>query len=1434
MRLTTFALLLSLFGAALSGCSISASLSGLPGDAPSLQKITVSLDITSLTLTEGSSALINVTLSDRRDVPTVVDVSLSSVRNDVGDDFMPVVSSVTIPAHSLSAPLLLTSKQDTIYETNEDFQLYLYVSDPSLQIERAQTTVTIIDDDPMPVASFTTTTSNVNEGAGTGTVQVTLDRASAFPITIPYTVADGTATAADYTMASGSVTFLPGETTKSLSYTVIDDAIAEPPETFTVQLGASSSAVTLGANTTHTVTVVDNDFTNLTIDDVSVNKGGNLVFTVTLSVASLSTVTFDWATTAGTAVDGVNYTGASGSASVAPGALTKTIVVSTLSTAALCDADKTLTVNLSNAANAAIADGTGVGTITDSSVPTLSLANGSGSEAGVITMTASLSAACPTKNVTFNWSTTSGTATAGVDFNTITGQSATIPAGSTSVTLTTTPINDTIHEADETFTVTLSNLVNATAGTVTATGTIYDDDDVVPYQLKEFNSIANPVSTLVLADGRVLFSNTDVDHGTELWISDGTDAGTYMLKDLNPGDVNSSPLSFYLNTTNNVVLFQATTAANGREVWRTDGTAAGTYLLLDAVPGATGIISAYMLGQLGGLTIFVTAYSSTSAAVWATDGTTAGTVQLIDSSVGVDAYSATGVVYGGKLYMGIGSPAGRGLWRTDGTKAGTVLVKQIAVNDNSDQAPVSFTLFNGKFVFTGTTPTQGNEPWVSDGTSAGTVILKDVAVGNWGSQPYNYTALGSKLAFNATDFGSPNKFYVSDGTPAGTTGFNAGGVVLNSVLGVIGTKAVFSPGITDNEPWVTDGTQAGTVRLKDINVGASVGSIDSTTSIAFNGLVLFTADDGTHGLELWATDGTAAGTALVSDIYAGASGSDPQGFTVVGTSVVFSAVTALGRELWITDGTAAGTHLFADINPGSAGSNPNNIIARNATHFFFTAYNPTTKTATVYDGDITAGTVTALDHATVTTYGSGTHGFSALGSSVIFDAVDNGPGNSLWKTDGTAAGTVKIKDVYPSADCTDISQLTTVGSSVFFKATTASGEELWATDGTTAGTVQMKDIYAGASSSSPANFTPITNNKMIFSATTSTQGKEPWVTDGTSAGTVILKDMAAGATSGLNSQYPFVYQPTQGLTYISAIISGSYTVWVSSGTAASTTQLTALGTSSYQYLVVPLGAKTIIGKYTGSGSNYDLWVSDGTNAGTVQFSSGVTGYFSAATDGWYHAVVGSNFYFAGTSAAEGTELWVTDGTTGGTHIVKDIVAGTGSPAYPSLQVLIPFGNNVVFTVEDDVWISDGTTAGTRLLISGKSMKAYNLTAAVVNGRLLMALQDSVDNTQNEMWVTDGTTDGTHLLKKFKPSGVADDAVTLLTVFGSRVYFVANDGVHGTEPWVTDGTTEGTHMAADIYPGTYGSAPSTFTVANGKLYFLATTPLGGTEVWLVDP
>jgi ELWxxDGT repeat protein len=267
---------------------------------------------------------------------------------------------------------------------------------------------------------------------------------------------------------------------------------------------------------------------------------------------------------------------------------------------------------------------------------------------------------------------------------------------------------------------------------------------------------------------------------------------------------------------------------------------------------------------------------------------------------------------------------------------------------------------------------------------------------------------------------------------------------------------------------------------------------------------------------------------------------------------------------------------------------------------------------------------------------------------------------------------------------------------------------------------------------------------------------------------------------------------------------------------------------------VPLGAKTIIGKYTGSGSNYDLWVSDGTNAGTVQFSSGVTGYFSAATDGWYHAVVGSNFYFAGTSAAEGTELWVTDGTTGGTHIVKDIVAGTGSPAYPSLQVLIPFGNNVVFTVEDDVWISDGTTAGTRLLISGKSMKAYNLTAAVVNGRLLMALQDSVDNTQNEMWVTDGTTDGTHLLKKFKPSGVADDAVTLLTVFGSRVYFVANDGVHGTEPWVTDGTTEGTHMAADIYPGTYGSAPSTFTVANGKLYFLATTPLGGTEVWLVDP
>ena len=109
-------------------------------------------------------------------------------------------------------------------------------------------------------------------------------------------------------------------------------------------------------------------------------------------------------------------------------------------------------------------------------LPAISIANGSGGEAaGAVAFRVSLDASYH-QAVSATWSTSGGTATAETDYNSVSGATVTIPAGSTSTTLSVTVLHDSADELDETFTVTLRSPANATLGDATATGTIMDDD----------------------------------------------------------------------------------------------------------------------------------------------------------------------------------------------------------------------------------------------------------------------------------------------------------------------------------------------------------------------------------------------------------------------------------------------------------------------------------------------------------------------------------------------------------------------------------------------------------------------------------------------------------------------------------------------------------------------------------------------------------------------------------------------------------------------------------------------------------------------------------------------------------------------------------------------------------------------------------------------
>lgn len=1422
-------ILLCTLGLLLSGCSIVASISNLSG-TESGSKYKVALDVTSVSLSEGSSTLINVTLNDRRDQDTVIAVSLSSVRNDVAADFMPVVASVTIPAHELSAPLLLTSKQDTIYETNEDFSLFLYCDDVNVAIERAQTTITVIDDDAPPIANFALASQNINEGAGTGTITVTLNHESAFTTTIPYIVTDGSAGPADYTMPSGSVTFAPGEVSKTLSFSITDDLLVEPTETFTVQLAAGGPNFSLGTTTTHTVSIIDNEATNLTIDDVSVTEGGSLIFTVTLSAASLSTVQFDWATSAGTAVVGVNYTNASATESVPAGVLSKTITIPTVNTPGICEPDRTVTVTLTNAVNATIADGTGIGTITDDDLPTLSISNASGPESGPVTITATLSASCPTKAVTFTWSNAPGTATAGTDYAVITNAPITIPAGATSSSLITTPVNDAIHESNETFTVSLSNIVNATPGTTTATGTIIDDDVSVPTMLKDINLAPAMRNSIKMNDARIIFENSDTIHGNELWVTDGTEIGTKMILDINPGLPSSFPgsepglayaRSFFLNTTTNVVFFLATTPSEGTEIWRTDGTPAGTFMVADTEPGTDSLSEITYLGETGNrVLMYVVDSGGYYGHVWSSDGTAAGTFKVAISRTWTSA--SVGVTYNGLIYFGARvSTNGTTLWRSDGTNAGTVIVKETGAYGMWDYAPTQLQVVNGKIYFVGYKSSTGQEPWVSDGTTAGTMILKDIYPSSSSSSVSAVMSAGAATIFGASD-ASTAKIWVTDGTPTATTSIAS--VQFQQALGTVAGKAIFV-GVQSGsgvEPWVSDGTAGGTFLLKDIAAGTTRSMYYYGNQFAVaNGHVIFVADDGVNGSELWTTDGTTAGTVLLKDIYPGSIGSNPTNLTVVGTKVVFSATSADGNELWITDGTPAGTGELADAVPGSASLSPANLAALNGSQFYFMGLNPAIHTASAYVGDIN-GTITAFDSVVVPNDSSQANSLAALGSDVVFGAYGDGTGNKLWRSDGTESGTLPYADIFPAQTCVDITQIATYGGSVFFQASTPGlSMGLMQTDGTYAGTTKIVDANGTAFNSflnSPVRFSA---TQMLFDASDATHGREPWITDGTTSGTFMIKDLVAGTGSSV-TYFPPVVNSTQHRVYFAADTgSSTYNVWVSDGTTAGTVQLTALGTPS-TLKIFPAGTKTYFGITTSNTTDLDLWVSDGTNANTVKVSPAGS-YFSTVDGG---VVVGEKLFFSGRNDTYGREPWVSDGTVGGTFMLKDLTIGAGSTGLQSINIV---GSKVIFGDPNNVGFSDLTSAGTSL--SSTMGFQPNSSTVEYNGKLWFSQWTA--NEGYELWSTDGTLAGTTMLTDINP-GADSSNPDYLTVFNSKLYFSANDGVHGDELWESDGTVAGTKLVMDVNPGAEGSTPNSLQVKQGKLYWNATTLMNGSELWKLEP
>lgn len=382
-------------------------------------------------------------------------------------------------------------------------------------------------------------------------------------------------------------------------------------------------------------------------------------------------------------------------------------------------------------------------------------------------------------------------------------------------------------------------------------------------------------------DNKTYFAAQDGINGVELWVTDGTTAGTTLFKDLNPGS-GSSDVYLENFVLNGKLLFSASNGTtSGREPWISDGSSAGTQMLKDINPGAGNSYPSFLarrnghtreLATLGGKAFFFANDGVNGTELWITDGTATGTQLLKDINAGSGSgfngdLAAVGVILNGKLYFSaITESSGTELWVTDGTSAGTTLFKDINPGA-AGSSPTQLTPFRGKFIFSAADNTSGNELWISDGTTTGTSLLKDVNTGLANSNPTWFEELGNKMLFTANTLAQGKEVWITDGTSLGTQiikDLNPGNAT--GIFGKIYTWGSYTYflGVSSNgrSLYKTDGTETGTTVVR--NFDTDLNTYTWYSPLIYNNELYFQMRRTAEGWHLWKTDGTEAGTKMVA------------------------------------------------------------------------------------------------------------------------------------------------------------------------------------------------------------------------------------------------------------------------------------------------------------------------------------------------------------------------------------------------------------------------------------------------------------------------------------------------------------------------------------------------------------------------------------------
>jgi Calx-beta domain-containing protein len=444
------------------------------------------LSINDVTVAEGNSGTVAATFTVTLSFPSTATVSATFKTADgtatSPADYIGTTGTISFPPGTTSTTLTVLVNGDIFDEVNETFLVNL-TKPKNATFQDKQGLGTIVDDDSTPALSISdATVVEGNGGAVNAVFTLSLSSPSGQNVTVNVATQDGTATAGvDYVAQAGPVTLPPGTVSLPVSVPVFGDLLAEPNETFLVNLSGAVNATIADGQGQGTI-IDDDSAPAISINDVTVVEGNagttNATFIVSLSSPSGQTVTVDYTTQDGTATAGSDYTAAGGTLSFPPGTTVLPLPVAVIGDTAP-EANETYFVNLSNPVNATVADGQGLGTIADDDTGVVLFINDvtvAEGNAGTTTATFTVSLSSGVgQQVTVDFATADGTATAPADY--LPGGGTLIfPPGSTTQNVSVTVNGDLLDEPDETFLVNLSNPTNATIADGVGVGTITDDD----------------------------------------------------------------------------------------------------------------------------------------------------------------------------------------------------------------------------------------------------------------------------------------------------------------------------------------------------------------------------------------------------------------------------------------------------------------------------------------------------------------------------------------------------------------------------------------------------------------------------------------------------------------------------------------------------------------------------------------------------------------------------------------------------------------------------------------------------------------------------------------------------------------------------------------------------------------------------------------------